>query len=64
MCKIQQLSIASQSDYPYAPAPAYPAFLEELELFDMPDELRDKINFKNALILFPRLMKTRHANQL
>ncbi|KAF4313105.1 hypothetical protein GTA08_BOTSDO01748 [Botryosphaeria dothidea] len=47
------------SDFPYAPAPAYPAFLEELEAFDMEPELRDMINFKNALKLIPRLAKDR-----
>ncbi|KAI5236775.1 amidohydrolase family protein [Aureobasidium subglaciale] len=36
------------SDFPYAPLPAYPAFLEELEDFDMTPELRDKISFGNA----------------
>ncbi|GME33931.1 2-amino-3-carboxymuconate-6-semialdehyde decarboxylase [Neofusicoccum parvum] len=43
------------SDFPYAPPPAYAAFLEELESFDIDQELRDKINFGNALKLIPRL---------
>ncbi|GKZ74708.1 hypothetical protein AnigIFM50267_001197 [Aspergillus niger] len=43
------------SDFPYAPITAYPAFLEELETYGMDQELRDMINFKNALRLFPRL---------
>ncbi|KAK2757317.1 hypothetical protein FQN54_004831 [Arachnomyces sp. PD_36] len=46
------------SDFPYAPAPAYPAFLEELETFDMDQDLRDKINFGNARALIPRLNKS------
>ncbi|KAJ9657505.1 hypothetical protein H2198_004266 [Neophaeococcomyces mojaviensis] len=45
------------SDFPYAPLPAYPAFLEELETFEMEPELRQKINFGNALALIPRLSK-------
>ncbi|KAH8697706.1 putative 2-amino-3-carboxymuconate-6-semialdehyde decarboxylase [Talaromyces proteolyticus] len=43
------------SDFPYAPITAYPAFLEELEGYEMDQELRDKINFGNAMKLFPRL---------
>ncbi len=46
-----------QSDYPYAPAPMYPANLEDLEDFDMDTELRDKINVENAMALVPRLGK-------
>ncbi|KAF2182324.1 amidohydrolase 2 [Zopfia rhizophila CBS 207.26] len=46
------------TDFPYAPPPAYPSFLEELENFKMPDELRGRINFGNARALFPRLRKT------
>jgi hypothetical protein len=41
-----------QSDFPYAPPPAYPAFLEDLENYEMGPELRDKIYFKNAAVLF------------
>ncbi|KAJ5708174.1 2-amino-3-carboxymuconate-6-semialdehyde decarboxylase [Penicillium malachiteum] len=44
-----------QSDFPYAPITAYPAFLEDLEKYDMGPELRDKINFGNAQHLIPRL---------
>ncbi|KAJ5092618.1 2-amino-3-carboxymuconate-6-semialdehyde decarboxylase [Penicillium alfredii] len=43
------------SDFPYAPITAYPAFLEELEGYEMSQELRDKINFGNAIQLIPRL---------
>ncbi|KIX95711.1 uncharacterized protein Z520_08418 [Fonsecaea multimorphosa CBS 102226] len=43
------------SDFPYAPLPAYPAFLEQLETFQMDRELREKINFRNAQTLFPGL---------
>ncbi|KAI5194082.1 amidohydrolase family protein [Aureobasidium subglaciale] len=49
------------SDFPYAPLPAYPAFLEELEDFDMTPELRDKISFGNASKLVPRLARL-HAS--
>lgn len=41
-----------QSDFPYAPPPAYPAFLEDLESYELDSEKRDKINFKNATVLF------------
>ncbi|KAJ5385296.1 hypothetical protein N7517_003207 [Penicillium concentricum] len=47
------------SDFPYAPITAYPAFLEELESYEMSQELRDMINFKNAMKLFPRLANRR-----
>ncbi|KAL3444393.1 hypothetical protein BJX65DRAFT_319998 [Aspergillus insuetus] len=43
------------SDFPYAPVTAYPAFLEELEGYEMTKDLRDMINFGNAIKLFPRL---------
>ncbi|KAL3486935.1 putative 2-amino-3-carboxymuconate-6-semialdehyde decarboxylase [Aspergillus germanicus] len=43
------------SDFPYAPVTAYPAFLEELEGYEMTEELRDMINFGNGIKLFPRL---------
>ncbi|KAF4543350.1 2-amino-3-carboxymuconate-6-semialdehyde decarboxylase [Lasiodiplodia theobromae] len=43
------------SDFPYAPPPAYPSFLQELEGFEMDWELRDRINYGNAHKLFPRL---------
>ncbi|PWY88931.1 amidohydrolase 2 [Aspergillus heteromorphus CBS 117.55] len=43
------------SDFPYAPPTAYPAFLEELESYEMDEELRNKINYGNALKLIPRL---------
>lgn len=48
-----------QSDFPYAPITAYPAFLEDLEHYDMSQELRDKINFQNAMQLIPRLQGSR-----
>lgn len=44
-----------QSDYPYAPAPAYPAFLDELESYGMSSELRSKINHRNAEAIMPNL---------
>lgn len=44
-----------QSDFPYAPFPAYPAFLEELEDYEMSSELRDSINFGNARRLLQKL---------
>ena len=43
------------SDFPYAPTTAYPAFLQTLESYEMDTELRDMINFGNAMKLFPRL---------
>ncbi|OJK02607.1 hypothetical protein ASPACDRAFT_112753 [Aspergillus aculeatus ATCC 16872] len=43
------------SDFPYAPLPAYPAFLEELEECEMSEELREGIYFGNARKLIPRL---------
>ncbi|KAJ0421525.1 hypothetical protein BJY00DRAFT_300906 [Aspergillus carlsbadensis] len=43
------------SDFPYAPVTAYPAFLEELEGYEMSKEVRNAINFGNAMELFPRL---------
>lgn len=46
-----------QSDFPYAPPPAYLAFLQELEAFEMEGELRDRINYGNAHKLFPRFAK-------
>ncbi|KAK3934696.1 hypothetical protein QBC46DRAFT_399178 [Diplogelasinospora grovesii] len=45
------------SDFPYAPAPAYPAFLEDLESFDLTAEMRNKLNFGNAQVLISRLGK-------
>jgi 6-methylsalicylate decarboxylase len=51
-----------QSDFPYAPGPAYPAFLEALESYEMKQELRDKINFGNAEKLIPRLAKQPQEN--
>jgi predicted TIM-barrel fold metal-dependent hydrolase len=47
------------SDFPYAPIPAYPAFLQELESYEMDEELRKMINFGNALKLFPELASRR-----
>ena len=47
--------MSPQSDFPYAPPPAYSAFLGDLESFEMTQELRDGINFGNAQILVPRL---------
>lgn len=47
------------SDFPYAPITAYPAFLEALESYEMDTELRDLINFGNAMKLFPRLSRQR-----
>ena len=46
-----------KSDFPYAPAPAYPAFLEDLETFDLTSGVREKINFANAQTLISRLGK-------
>lgn len=43
-----------QSDFPYAPAPAYPAFLEDLENYEMDPSIRDKVNFENAMTLFQK----------
>lgn len=45
------------SDFPYAPSPAYPAFLEDLESADLTPEVRDKVNFGNAQLLISRLGK-------
>jgi predicted TIM-barrel fold metal-dependent hydrolase len=47
------------SDFPYAPITAYPAFLEALESYEMDTELRDMINFGNAIKLFPKLSRQR-----
>lgn len=49
------------SDFPYAPVTAYPAFLEELEGYEMDQELRNMINYRNALKLFPRLAGLRKS---
>ncbi|KAJ6105072.1 hypothetical protein N7486_003761 [Penicillium sp. IBT 16267x] len=46
------------SDFPYAPITAYSAFLEDLEEYDMSEELRNKINFQNAVSLIPRLAQS------
>lgn len=45
------------SDFPYAPSSAYPAFLKDLETFDLTPEQRDKVNFGNAQSLISRLGK-------
>ncbi|RMD44246.1 hypothetical protein DV735_g845, partial [Chaetothyriales sp. CBS 134920] len=45
------------SDFPYAPPPAYPAFIKSLEDFPFTPDQREKINFRNAQALFPRLSK-------
>ncbi|KAL2817917.1 hypothetical protein BDW59DRAFT_182012 [Aspergillus cavernicola] len=47
------------SDFPYAPITAYPAFLEDLEDYEMDPKLRKMINFGNAIKLFPRLARER-----
>ncbi|CAG8218752.1 unnamed protein product [Penicillium salamii] len=47
------------SDFPYAPITAYPAFLEAFESYEMSSELRDMINFGNAMKLFPRSSRQR-----
>ncbi|KAF7155437.1 hypothetical protein CNMCM5623_007508 [Aspergillus felis] len=52
------------SDFPYAPAPAYPGFLEDLESYEMEQELRDMINFGNATKLIPRLARGNERNLL
>ncbi|PLB54520.1 putative 2-amino-3-carboxymuconate-6-semialdehyde decarboxylase [Aspergillus steynii IBT 23096] len=51
------------SDFPYAPIPAYPAFLEELEKYAMDSEMRNMINYGNALKLFPQLAKRRGGSR-
>ena len=43
------------SDFPYARQPGIVNLVNELESFPMDQELRDKINFKNAHTLIPRL---------
>ncbi|KAK3312647.1 putative 2-amino-3-carboxymuconate-6-semialdehyde decarboxylase [Apodospora peruviana] len=44
------------SDFPYAPPPAHPAFLEELETFNFSSpEMRNRVNFGNAQQLISRL---------
>ncbi|KAJ5952567.1 uncharacterized protein N7479_010980 [Penicillium vulpinum] len=50
------------SDFPYAPKTGYPTFLEQLESYEMSQELRDMINFNNAIKLFPRLANRRSGN--
>ncbi|KAK3385852.1 hypothetical protein B0H63DRAFT_523168 [Podospora didyma] len=50
------------SDFPYAPAPAYPTFLEDLEAFDFTPAMRNKLNFENAQVLISRLGK--HMDEL
>lgn len=54
-------NIVAQSDFPYAPPPAYPAFLETLENYSLDKEERNQLNFKNALKLFPRLQQRSSA---
>lgn len=49
------------SDFPYAPITAYPAFLESLESYEMDTELRNMINYGNAMKLFPRLARQRNG---
>ncbi|PSN69641.1 2-amino-3-carboxymuconate-6-semialdehyde decarboxylase [Corynespora cassiicola Philippines] len=43
------------SDFPYTRNGSYPQFLDNLETYNMTDDLRDKVNFGNAVALFPRL---------
>lgn len=50
-----------QSDFPYAPPPAYPGFLSDLEEYLLSKEMRDRINFGNAHALFPRLVDSRSS---
>jgi len=45
------------SDFPYAPSQTYPAFLGDLESFDLAPGARDRLNFANAQALIPRLGK-------
>ncbi|KAK3346956.1 hypothetical protein B0T25DRAFT_461213 [Lasiosphaeria hispida] len=52
------------SDFPYAPASAYPAFLADLESFDVTPELRDMVNFGNAQSLISRLGKQVQISEL
>ena len=52
---LRYLLTCEQSDFPYAPVTAYPAFLEDLESYEMSQGLRDMINFENARKLIPRL---------
>ena len=51
-----------QSDFPYAPSPAYPTFLEDLEAFNLTPAMRNKLNFENAQVLISRLGK--HMDEL
>lgn len=57
-------SHAVQSDFPYAPVTAYPAFLEDLEEYEMSQKLRSKINFGNAVKLIPRLGQQHSVQRL
>lgn len=50
------------SDFPYASVTAYPAFLEELEGYEMGPELRDMVDLRNAMRLFPRLAQRSDAS--
>ena len=43
------------SDFPFPPAAAHPAMLEQLETYNFTTEQRDQVNFSNALALIPRL---------
>ena len=43
------------SDYPYAPNPTIEYFTRELDKYEMDGQLRAKVNYENALKLFPRL---------
>ncbi|KAM7198298.1 amidohydrolase family protein [Rhypophila sp. PSN 637] len=46
------------SDFPYAPPPSYPAFLEELETFEFSSpETKNQVNFETAQSLISRLGK-------
>lgn len=43
------------SDFPYCPMPGLWRMNDEWEGFNVTQEMKDKVNFKNARVLFPRL---------
>jgi hypothetical protein len=53
-----ELNLIIGSDFPYPPPTSVSNLRADLESYPMDQELRDKIYFKNALALIPRLQKS------
>jgi len=49
------------SDFPYAPAAGVVTFASKFEEYKMDVDIRTKINYENALLLFPRLRQRRQT---